>query len=87
MAYHRNSCDLFTVGSSNEIYRLNLNQGQFMKPFESSAEGINSCSVNYSLDLLGVAGEKGVVELWDLKDKKKVLGLPLLDNSFYQNYE
>ena len=59
-----------------------------MKPFETAAgEGINACAVNYNLDILGIAGEKGVVELWDLKDKKKVIGLPLLDNSFFQNYE
>jgi ribosome biogenesis protein ENP2 len=85
--YHKSSCDLFTVGSSNEIYRLNLFDGQFMNPFESSANSINACAINYNLELLGVAGESGIVELWDLKDKKKVNGLPVMEDSFYSNYE
>jgi len=58
-----------------------------MKPFETAAENINSCSVNYNLDILGIAGEKGIVELWDIKDKKKIVGLPLLDNTFFKSYE
>lgn len=87
ICYHRSSCDLFAVGNSNEIFRLNLFEGSFLKPFESSAEAINAVSVNYNLELLGVAGEKGVVELWDLKDKKKLVGLPILENSLYANYD
>jgi ribosome biogenesis protein ENP2 len=87
MVYHKTSCDLFTVGSSNEIFRLNLFDGQFMNPFISSAESINACAINYNLELLGVAGEKGIVELWDLRDKKKVNGLPILEDSLYNNYE
>jgi ribosome biogenesis protein ENP2 len=87
LAYHRTSCDLFAVGSSNEIYRLNLFEGQFMKPFESNAESINALSINYNYELLGVAGEKGIVELWDLKDKNRVLSLPILENEFFKNYE
>jgi ribosome biogenesis protein ENP2 len=87
LAYHRTSCDLFSVGSGNEIFRLNLFDGQFLKPFESSAESINAVSINYNYELLGIAGEKGVVELWDLKDKNKVLTLPILENEFFKNYE
>lgn len=87
LVYHRTGCDLFAAGSSNEVYRLNLFEGQFLKPFETNCEGINSMSINYNMELLGIAGEKGVVELWDLKDKKRVIGLPILENSFYRNYE
>jgi len=87
LVYHKTSCDLFAVGSSSEIYRLNLFDGQFLNPFQSSAESINACAINYNLELMGIAGEKGVVELWDLKDKKKVVGLPILHDSLYNNYE
>jgi ribosome biogenesis protein ENP2 len=87
LAYHRTSCDLFSVGSGNEVYRLNLFEGQFLKSFETAAESINAVSINYSYELLGIAGEKGVVELWDLKDKNKVLSLPILENEFFKNYE
>jgi len=87
LIYHRTSCDLFSVGSTNEIYRLNLYEGQFLKPFETNAEGINSCDINDNLELLGIAGEKGVVELWDLREKKRTIGLPILENSLFKNYE
>jgi ribosome biogenesis protein ENP2 len=83
MAYHKTSCDLFAVGSSNEIYRLNLYEGQFLKPLESQAEAINSIAVNYPLEVLGTAGEKGIVELWDLRSKNKVLSLPILENQHF----
>jgi ribosome biogenesis protein ENP2 len=85
--YHKTNCDLFTVGNTNEIYRLNLFEGQFLNPFISNAEAINACSINYNYELLGIAGEKGVVELWDLKDRKRVAGMPMLDDSIYRNYE
>lgn len=87
MAYYNANCDLFSCGSSNEVYRLNLFEGKFVKPFETSATSINSIAVNYPMEILGVAGEKGVVELWDLKSKSKVLGMPILENSLYKNYE
>lgn len=87
LIYHKTSCDLFAVGNSNEIFRLNLYEGQFLNPFISAAEGINSCAINYNLELLGIAGDKGIVELWDMKDKKKVSSLPVLEDSLYKNYE
>jgi ribosome biogenesis protein ENP2 len=87
LSYHKTSCDIFSVGSGNEIYRLNLYEGQFVKSLESQAESINALSINYAMELLGVAGEKGIVELWDLREKNKVLSLPILENSFFKDYE
>lgn len=87
LIYHKTSCDLFAVGNSSDIYRLNLYEGQFLSPFNSAAEAISGCAVNYNFELLGVAGDKGIVELWDLNDKKKVAGLPVLEDSLYKTYE
>jgi ribosome biogenesis protein ENP2 len=87
MKYHRSSCDLFSVGSSNEVYRLNLFEGSFLKSFETDAENISACDINYTLELLGIAGDKGVVELWDLREKSKAIGLPLMENAYFKNYE
>jgi hypothetical protein len=39
------------------------------------------------MEIMGIAGEKGIVELWDLKAKNKIIGLPILENSLYKNYE
>jgi len=41
IAYHFPTCDLYTVGVTNEIYRLNLEQGRFLKPLESACPAIN----------------------------------------------
>ena len=87
MAYHKQSCDLFTMGSSNEIYRLNLFKGQFMQPFLSTSPEINCCSINSQLDILATGGLKGVIEMWDLRDKEKVSELPLIDHSSFKSYK
>lgn len=42
MLYHNTSCDLYICGVGSDIYRLNLEQGQFLSPLESSlSSGIN----------------------------------------------
>jgi hypothetical protein len=41
--YHKQTAELLAVGSSSEVYRINFEQGIFMKPIESitETEGIN----------------------------------------------
>jgi len=87
LTYHKHTCDLFAVGSSNEVYRLNLYKGQFMQPFISKSNEINACSVNNHLDLLATAGLNGIVELYDLRSKEKASELPVLNHSSFKNYE
>ena len=41
MKYHYQSCDLMVVGNSSEVYRLNLEQGRFMKSLFTSLPAIN----------------------------------------------
>lgn len=65
MKYHYPSCDLFCVGDSNEIYRLNLERGQFLKSYSSEASSINKCSVNPTHFLLLTGTEEGKVDSWD----------------------
>lgn len=71
MSYHEPSCDLFIVGSSSEIYRLNLERGQFLQPFESQCSGFNTCDVNPEHHLLCVGSAEGTIEAWDRRDKRK----------------
>ncbi|XP_011306076.1 nucleolar protein 10 isoform X2 [Fopius arisanus] len=72
LEYHNPSCDLFVVGVSNEIYRLNLERGQFLKPFLSDSSAINKCSINPVHHLLGVGTQEGKVEAWDPRTKDRV---------------
>lgn len=71
LAYHTPSCDLFVVGASNEIYRLNLERGQFLQPFESQCSEFNTADVNPEHHLLCVGSAEGTVEAWDPRDRRK----------------
>ncbi|XP_058452940.1 nucleolar protein 10 [Malaya genurostris] len=69
--YHKPSCDLFLVGASSEIYRLNTERGQFLQPYVTSGSSINACEVNSEHHLLCVGTQEGIVEAWDPRDKKR----------------
>jgi ribosome biogenesis protein ENP2 len=86
MIYNKYSCDLMTCGSGNEVYRLNLCEGSFLKPFETDINGINSLKHNNYLDILGVVGEMGRTEIWDLKSHQKISGLPSKEDLILNKY-
>lgn len=69
MKFHYPSCDLFVVGASSDIYRLNLERGQFMAPFQSSATTINKCSINSVHHLLVCGTQEGTIQAWDPRSK------------------
>ncbi|XP_050549656.1 nucleolar protein 10 isoform X2 [Spodoptera frugiperda] len=71
IAYHRPSCDLFVVGASSEVYRLNLEIGQFLAPYVTKAKEINCCAVNEEHGLLMLGTESGHVEAWDPRTKSR----------------
>ncbi|CAG5021926.1 unnamed protein product [Parnassius apollo] len=71
IAYHKPSCNLFVVGASNEVYRLNLEMGQFLAPFVTKANEINTCAVNEAHGLLILGTESGQVEAWDPRTKSR----------------
>jgi ribosome biogenesis protein ENP2 len=71
LSYHSPSCDLMVVGSSSEIYRLNLERGQFLQPFETESSGFNACDINPEHHLLIAGSQEGWVEAWDPRDKKR----------------
>ncbi|XP_059049775.1 nucleolar protein 10 isoform X2 [Achroia grisella] len=71
IAYYTNSCDLFVVGASSEIYRLNLELGQFLAPYVTKATEINCCAVNEEHGLLITGSGSGHVEAWDPRTKTR----------------
>lgn len=71
ISYHKPSCDLFVVGASSEVYRLNLELGQFLAPYLTKATEINCCSVNEDHGLLIIGTEGGLVEAWDPRTKTR----------------
>ena len=70
--YDKIYCDLFAAGTGNEIYRLNLFKGQFLQSFETIAEGINALGYCQPLEILGMAGEKGICQIFDLRAKQNI---------------
>ncbi|GLD92715.1 hypothetical protein PINS_up001294 [Pythium insidiosum] len=72
MCYHRENCDLFVAASASEVYRVNLDQGRFMQPFELNSPAANVVKLNPIHQLLGVGCEDGVVECWDTRSNSRV---------------
>ncbi|XP_047108300.1 nucleolar protein 10 [Schistocerca piceifrons] len=72
MKYHYPSCDLYVVGASSEIYRLNLEQGQFLPPLVSEASEINKCAINPVHHLVVCGSKEGKLEAWDPRTRGKV---------------
>jgi len=72
MAYNSSNCDLMLVGASSEIYRLNLEQGRFLKPFETSMTELNTCLISEDHYLTVAGGNNGFVECWDPRSQSRV---------------
>lgn len=72
LAYNDENCDLYIGAAGNEVYRLNLDQGRYLAPFELESEGVNCLDVNRAHGLLGFGTDSGVVEFWDPRSRSRV---------------
>ncbi|KAF8325776.1 WD repeat-containing protein [Cantharellus anzutake] len=75
VAYHYPSCDAIFGGTGHEVFRLNLDQGQFLNPLTLDAEtvqGVNCIDINPAHQLLsfgteGFSGQApGVIQSWHI---------------------
>lgn len=80
LAYNKVNCDLYVGASSNELYRLNLEQGRFLNPFKLDTEGVNHVAISDVNGLLSVSMETNVVEFWDPRARSRVARLQLENN-------
>lgn len=83
--YNEISCDLYVAASGNDIYRLNLEQGRFMKPLtveslEGKGEGVNSLDINRTHGLISAGLADGTVEFWDPRAKQQVIKMGIPDS-------
>lgn len=82
LSYNEVTCDAYIGASGNEIYRLNLEQGRFMKPFEvDSSTGVNCIDINKLHGLVCAGLEDGSVEFWDPRAKQRVIKAMINDGS------
>ncbi|KAK3245059.1 hypothetical protein CYMTET_45354, partial [Cymbomonas tetramitiformis] len=72
LAYCPETCDLFVVGSSPEMYRINLEQGRFMSPVVSKSQAINCCGISPIHGLMATGGEDGLLECWDPRSRESI---------------
>ncbi|ANB13264.1 Enp2p [Sugiyamaella lignohabitans] len=82
MCYDTNTCDLYIGASGNEVYRLNIDQGRFLAPFEVDADGVNCLERNPCHGLLGFGIEDGTVEFWDPRSRHRVGSLDIGGGGF-----
>ncbi|ELW72033.1 Nucleolar protein 10 [Tupaia chinensis] len=90
-SYHYPSCDLYFVGASSEVYRLNLEQGRYLNPLQTDAAENNVCDIN-SVHGLFATGTIEVL-LYDLRSDKPLLvkdhqyGLPIQSVHFQDSLD
>ncbi|XP_043366180.1 nucleolar protein 10 isoform X2 [Dermochelys coriacea] len=71
-SYHYPSCDLYFVGASSEIYRLNLEQGRYLNSLQTDASENNVCDINPIHCLFATGTAEGKVECWDPRTRNRV---------------
>ncbi|XP_019307634.1 nucleolar protein 10 isoform X2 [Panthera pardus] len=71
-SYHYPSCDLYFVGASSEVYRLNLEQGRYLNPLQTDAAENNVCAINSVHGLFATGTIEGRVECWDPRTRSRV---------------
>uniref|UniRef100_H2T0M2 Nucleolar protein 10 n=1 Tax=Takifugu rubripes TaxID=31033 RepID=H2T0M2_TAKRU len=71
-SYHAPSCDLYFVGTSSEVFRLNLEQGRFLNSLQTDAVENNVCDINPVHYLFATGTSEGRVECWDPRDRNRV---------------
>lgn len=65
---HRGTCDLYACGAGADVWRLNLERGQFLAPVPTCSGlggGNNVCGINPYSSLLAFGGEIGSLDIWD----------------------
>lgn len=80
LAYHYPSCDLYIAAASDEVYRLNLEQGKFLNSLEveTAYGGVNCVDICPAHQLLGFGTEGGTVEFWDPRFRSRINVLNVL---------
>ncbi|QSL66261.1 hypothetical protein MERGE_000638 [Pneumocystis wakefieldiae] len=97
MGYHFPTCDLLVAASGDEVYRLNLDQGRFLRPFKidsladngegANKMGVNTVDINPVHQLFAFGTDNGTVEFWDPRYRSKIAILDVcgsLNPMFYK---
>mmetsp|Transcript_48655 Transcript_48655/g.114190 ORF Transcript_48655/g.114190 Transcript_48655/m.114190 type:complete len:527 (+) Transcript_48655:43-1623(+) len=82
ITYDSESCTLFVGGSSQEVYRLDLEAGTFLTPIEmQKMSEVNEVVMHPRLPIVSCCGDGAVVESWDLRDQTSPLQTLKVDDA------
>lgn len=85
--YYRPTCNAYFVGASSEIYRFNLETGQFQAPLSTDASEILSCEFNPEHYLFACGTKEATVECWDPRDRTRAAVLDITKSQFIGNID
>lgn len=72
MQYMASTAELLTAGAGPDVYRLNLEQGQFFAPITTGLPEINTIGIAKTHNLIALGGTDGCVECYDPRDRRCV---------------
>jgi len=78
LLYNKYNCELYITSSSPEVFRLNLQQGQFFAPLETNISDVLCSCLNPDFELLAFGGSDGRVELWDAREHKRCASIDVV---------
>ncbi|KAL4235680.1 Nucleolar protein 10 [Mactra antiquata] len=84
LAFHNNNCDLYVASVSPEVYRINLEQGRFLKPVVTNAIEVKCCEFNDHHQLLACGTSEGHVECFDPRSRTRA---GILDTALSKHVE
>ncbi|BES94766.1 Nucleolar protein [Nesidiocoris tenuis] len=85
MKYQETTCDLLLSAAGSDIYRLNLERGQFLNSFTTEASEVNKLNINPAHQLITAGTKEGWVEAWDPRQKKRVGTLDCLASTLSEH--
>jgi ribosome biogenesis protein ENP2 len=78
LAYDASRCELIVAATKGQVYRMDLDQGEFLEPFNDGDDDevghnrVALCAGSAGLPLVAAAGDDGVVRFWDARcDSRK----------------
>lgn len=72
LAYSPYSAELFIAASAPELYRISLGEGRFMAALSTKSPAINACGISPCHGLLACAGEDGILECFDPRQRNSL---------------
>lgn len=72
LSYLDFKAELIVVGSAPEIWRIDLCEGRFLSPIQTTVPAINACGVSPLHGMVAAAGEDGNLECFDLRAEKAI---------------